>query len=73
MTKLKMKINDTKESLKSKIPSMPKRPTIPSLAEVKLSVKAKLPAIPQLPQIPSVREYLPDLPTIPEVPLPEPV
>lgn len=60
----------TKESLKAKLPG---RPTMPSTEQMKKTLYSKLPSRPNLPQLPSVREYLPDMPSVPAIPLPEPL
>ena len=46
LTKMKLKMAQTKESLKAKIPG---RPTMPSADQIKKSVYSKLPARPNMP------------------------
>jgi hypothetical protein len=46
LTKMKLKLSQTKESLKAKIPA---RPTMPSTEEFKKTVYSKIPARPNLP------------------------
>ena len=46
------------------------RPEMPSIGSIKESVISKMPS---LPQMPAVGEYLPELPTMPDIPLPEPL
>lgn len=71
-TNCKLRFQVARETVRSKIPTMPtiRRPTIPSMSEVRLSIASRMPTMPAMP---NVSQYLPEMPSAPTIPLPEPL